>query len=528
MNARTTVIIVGGGMTGLSAAAFLAAQHVDCLLVERHADLLIHPRARGITPRSVEVFRQLGVEEAIMAARGLDVDQAKSIMLRADTLASPDFLPIEPDPAETFAGVSPCVWAPIDQDRLELILRDRARELGAEIRFGTELINWDQDGDRVTATIRGGGEETLVEADYLIAADGWDSPVRESLGIPVPGPGVLARCATVVFEADLAEALGGREVMIAYLNTPRPGSVLVRVGESRWTFATPYFPDQGESFADYTEQGCVELVRAAVGLPELDVTLLAQIPSTGTKILDFTVSARVAQRFREGRVLLAGDAAHTMPPTGGLGGSTGIQDAHNLAWKLAAVIRGRARPSFLDTYEQERRPVALLTFEQALARGRARGLGGQRPSEGDALIEPGALIFGYRYRSSAIAGDPEDSTPVVPATELHGQAGTRAPHVALLRDGMDLSTLDLYGKDFVLLAGRDADGWAQAAKGLPLTVYRFGRDLTENGAPLEAAHGIGADGAVLVRPDGFVAWRSAAAGADPETRLREVMTAILG
>src|SRR2546421_12295534 len=149
MNARTTVIVVGGGMTGLSAAAFLAAQGIDCLLVERHADLLIHPRARGITPRSVEVFRQLGVEDRIMAARGLDVDQAKAIMIRADSLASKDFMPIEPEPAETNASVSPCVWAPIDQDKLELILRDRARELGAEIRFGTELVAWEQDADKV-------------------------------------------------------------------------------------------------------------------------------------------------------------------------------------------------------------------------------------------------------------------------------------------------------------------------------------------------------------------------------------------
>jgi putative polyketide hydroxylase len=223
-------------------------------------------------------------------------------------------------------------------------------------------------------------------------------------------------------------------------------------------------------------------------------------------------------------VFLAGDAARINPPTGGLGGNTGIQDAHNLAWKLAAVLRGQAGPALLDTYDEERRPTGLLTMQQAFARfGSRMGAGAEVP-----LVDSGAVAMGYRYRSSAVLGASEDLSPLLPE-ELTGQPGTRAPHVTVTLDGKEISTIDLYGRCFVLLAGPGGAAWIsaaeRAARRAPLYAYRFGAELA--GAEGAAAHGLGAQGALLVRPDGFVAWRADAATEDPDGELERALAQVL-
>jgi hypothetical protein len=209
------------------------------------------------------------------------------------------------------------------------------------------------------------------------------------------------------------------------------------------------------------------------------VRLRPQIPGTTRTALKFEFGAEVAETFRVGRVFLAGDAAHLMPPTGGFGGAAGVQDAHNLAWKLAAVLRGQGGDRLLDTYDRERRPVADFTLRQALARASSRFGNGKV----DEIVDRWTVLLGYRYGG-----------PPVDVRELRAQPGTRAPHV-VMADGR--STLDLYGSGFVLLVGPNGDGWRTTD--LPVDVVRI--DAT-------AEHGIGDDGAVLVRPDGFVAWRS--------------------
>jgi putative polyketide hydroxylase len=247
-------------------------------------------------------------------------------------------------------------------------------------------------------------------------------------------------------------------------------------------------------------------------------------------VLGFTIGAQLAHSYRAGQVFLVGDAARIVPPTGGLGGSTGIQDTHNLAWKLAAVLDGRAGPGLLDSYHDERHQVGRLVLEQALARFQfrmAQGGGGQAVP----LIDHAAVALGYRYRSSAVLGASAETTPVPPA-RLAGAPGTRSPHREIELDGDKLSTLDLYGRQPVLLAGAAGAGWTEAAErvadrlGVPLRAYRFGVELA--GQDLAAAHGIGDDGALLVRPDGFVAWRSPAAVADPAAELDRVLRATLG
>ena len=534
-NERIPVLIVGGGLVGLSAATFLAWHAVPCLLVERHPDLLTHPRARGFTPRTVELYRQVGLEPAIRAAGFASGDQFEWVAVRAETLASEEYTPAEEQgDGEGFGNASPSPFAPIDQDKLEILLRDRAKELGADVRFSTELMSFEQDDEGVTAVLKDqrSGAERTVRADYLIAADGYASPVRQRLGIGTDGPGPFFHTITVMIEADLSPALRGRRVSIAYLQQPRPGTVLLAhddVGR-RWVFGTGYAPEHGESVDDYTDERCVELVRAAAGLPDVEVKIHPQIPGTDLKVLGFTIGAQVAQHYRVGRVFLVGDAAHIVPPTGGLGANTGIQDAHNLGWKLAAVLHGQAGPALLDTYHAERHPVGLFTMQQALARWQSRmGMGDKAKSE--PLVDYRAATFGYQYRSSAVLGTPEDAVPALLPEELRGQPGTRAPHVAVALNGREISTIDLYGRRFVLLAGVNGAAWVSAVErvvqllGVPVEAYRFGVELV--GAEGAAAHGIGADGALLIRPDGFVAWRTEFAAKHPERELEQALSRLL-
>jgi len=532
---RTAVLIVGGGLSGLSAAAFLAWRGVPCLLVERHADLLIHPRARGVTPRTMELYRQVGIEPAIEAASGLDASVSKALSIKARNLAAAEYTPFDMGAAAQLTGASPCAFVAIDQDKLEVVLRDRARKLGAEVRFSTELTGFEQDADGVTATVRDvhGGPPQTVRADYLIAADGHDSTVRSRLGIAALGPGKFAEVASVMFEADLTEALAGRAVGVAYLDEPRPGMVLVRTAPTRWSLSIPPDAGRGETAADLDDRRCLEIIRAAVGQADVDARILTQIPGSDVKLLSFVIGAQVAQRYQQGRIFLVGDAAHIVPPTLGLGGSVAIQDSHNLAWKLAAVHLGHAGPGLLDTYDAERRPVGFFTMQQILAVSQARGGRGPAGGQQGPAVDLGSLVFGYQYRSAAVLGAPDDELPARPVDQLTGQPGTRAPHVPAGRDGALGSTIDLYGTGFVLLAGPDGGDWAAAGhavaadRDVPLTVYRIGRDLTEDGTSLCAAHGIGADGAILVRPDGFVAWRSPGAAEQPDKALDSAVAEIL-
>jgi putative polyketide hydroxylase len=535
INETIPVLVVGGGLTGLSTALFLGWHGVRPLLVERHPDLLIHPRARGFTQRTVELFRQMGLEPAIREAGFAGGDDFRWIAVRAETLADEHDAVEEPEEGEEMRNLTPAPFAPIDQDKLEIILRRKAEQLGADIRFSTGLVSFEQDDTGVTAVLkdRRTGAERTVRADYLVAADGWDSPIRERLGIPLDGPGPFFHVVTALIDADLRPALRDRRVNIAYLQQPRPGTILMAHDEAgqRWVFGTGFSPQYGETLADFPEEQVIELVREAAGLPDVAVSLRPQIPETDLKVLSFAIGAQVAHQYRVGRIFFVGDAAHIVPPTGGLGANTGIQDAHNLAWKLAAVVRGEAGPTLLDTYHDERRPVGLLTMEQALARWGSR-VGEGAEEQTAPLLDYAAVAFGYSYRSSAVLGVTEDVRPAYSPRELTGQPGTRAPHVWLERDGERLSTIDLFGRHYVLLAGHDGGAWVDAARSLTDTlveVYRIGGDgdLADPDDSWANAYGVSVRGAVLIRPDGFVAWRSADAADDPVRQLASVLQASL-
>ncbi|MEW1736172.1 FAD-dependent oxidoreductase [Nocardia beijingensis] len=528
----TAVLIVGGGITGLSAALFLARRGVRPTLVERHRSTAIQPQARAFNPRSMEIYRTFGLEEQIREHESLLADMPE--MLGADTLIGAQRFRVDMLAEVRPGDISPAEWAMIDQDELERLVRAHAERAGADVRFGTELVSFDAAPQGVTATVRelDSGLETRIRADYLVAADGNRAGIRHRLGIGADGPGVLGHAAHFLFDADLDEALRGRRFLLAYLDHPTTGTALVPLRQpGRWMLGVPFHPQQGDGVEDFTAQRCIESARSAVGIADLDVALVPPAPGWSRMVADVRIGASVAHRYRVGRVFFAGDSAHVFPPTGSFGANTGIADAHNLAWKLAAVLHGHAGPALLDTYEAERRPVAQTTMDTAMhiltARHHAVG-------EEATRIDEVAMAFGYRYQSTAICTEP--GTPDQPLEDPRapsGRPGLRAPHVWLDRAGTPVSTLDLFTGNFTLLAGAEGAEWVDAAKAVGATLeldldsHRIGADLHDPEDRFPHAFGITSTGATLIRPDGFVAWRARTTPERPERQLHHVLTQLI-
>ncbi|MES5823213.1 FAD-dependent monooxygenase [Streptomyces sp. RG80] len=543
---QVPVLIVGGSLVGLSTSLFLSRLGVRHTLVERHAGTSIHPRGRGNNVRTMELFRTAGVEPGIReAAATLDDNHG---ILQTPTLVGDEgeWLFKEIDAGGALARFSPSSWCLCSQNDLEPVLFEHAERLGGDLRYNTELLSFDTDASGVTAVVksRETGEHTTIRADYLVAADGPRSPVREQLGIDHSGPGDLFSNVSITFRSRrLADVVGDRHFIVCYLTNPEADGALLPVdNRENWVFHAPWHPEHGETLEEFTDERCVEHIRRAVGVADLDVQITGKAP--------WNAAQRVARSYRSGRVFLAGDSAHEMSPTGAFGSNTGIQDAHNLAWKLAAVLGGWAGEELLDTYDAERRPVAEATSARAAARSVEHshpgfapppGMGGGGAGGGGGGPQRGILnvVLGYRYPRGAVIGtDPE--APVVPERfELSGEPGSRAPHLAVRHRGERISTLDLYERSFVLLSDADhPSGWHEAAVRLaesmsvPLTSYRVGStpeaELTPEGeTDWAAAHGTSPAGAVLVRPDGFVAWRAAAPEPDAESALRHALRTLL-
>jgi 2-polyprenyl-6-methoxyphenol hydroxylase-like FAD-dependent oxidoreductase len=467
--------------------------------------------------------------------------------MAVETLAGKEIAYFIANLNEGIRDVSPTERVFISQSLLEPLLESRAQELGAALRFATDMVSFEQDAGGVTAVIRDrdSGHTQTVRASYMVAADGAHSRVRERLGIAMRGRGSFSNSVTIYFRADLAPLLRGRNLSVIYVNNPTlRGFFRVEKPFDRGFLAVNALGDPDHPTTDVstglTDSRCVELVRSALGVDDLAVVV--------ENVMPWKAEADVADRFRSGPVLLAGDAAHVMPPNGGFGGNTGVQDAQNLAWKLAMVLDGTAGPDLLDSYDPERRAAAQFTTEQAYSRYVTRtapylGTGGIQPVANDLDVE-----LGYCYHSAAVIADNERNAAhtSVPATEvtpvaavLHenpresrGRPGTRAPHVWLDRQGDRISTLDLFGRGWVLLAGPDGDLWCRAAVAaaerlaVPVAVHRVGTaGLRDPAGVLAGAYGCGVDGAVLVRPDGFVGWRATdAAEATAETVARALST----
>lgn len=523
---RQPVLIVGGSLIGLSTSLFLSWHGIPSLLVERHPGTAIHPRVASLTARTMEIFRSIGVESAI---REIEPSFSRdSNVPLVESLTGQEFDCLMEDMSAYFTEASPVTGSLIAQDVLEPVLRAQAERAGGELRYGTELIAFEQHEQGIRATLRERATSSTftVEASFLVAADGSKSGIRQQLDISQHGAGTLSHLVSMIFEADLLEELHKREAIMCYLSNdlisggalvPYPGSA---ARTDLFRLDVVYDPEE-ETLQDYPEERCLALIRAAVGIPDLPVRLKT--------VLSWDMAARVSDQFQRDRVFLVGDAARVQPPTGALGGNTGIAEAHNLAWKLAAVIRGAAGIQLLTTYEQERRDIANMTVEQVTM------LSQQRQNEGSAGITVDTLTvnMGYRYQEGTIIPESKKELPNMQSPlNWNGEPGTRAPHFVLNCETKQHSTLDLFGRAWVLLLGSEGQDWQQAAQqvaqqlDISLDVYLIDAQTDTNGS-FSSAYGMSPTGAVIVRPDGFVAWRAGNLEAHPRQALEHVFCRLL-
>lgn len=508
MAERVQVLVVGAGLGGLSASMFLARDGVDVLTVERHAGTSVHSRASGQNWRTMELFHWAGIDDDVLnasprASQGLRITVATSLAGRV-------FHRLMEDGSEfDVSATTTMPYGMAGQDVVEPIILAAAEKAGARVRFRTELAGLTQDEDGVTATLRhrDSGEETVVRADYVVAADGGRSGIRQGLGIATEGLDALSHCLGVVFDADLGDRVKTGVTDLFYLQHPEFTAGLANTDiPDRYVFAPDYHPDRGESPADFTHDRLVAMIRTATDLPDLDPKIVWTGP--------WEIAARIAQRFRSGRVFLVGDAAKVTPPSGGQGGNTAVGDGADIAWKLAAVLRGEAGEALLDTYEAERKPIARMIVDMSLHNLKQRMHPDLDVSGLTKAEDPLSAVLGFRYRSTAVLPEePDDGERVEDVHAPTGRPGFRAPGMA--------STVDLLGHSWVLLCAGDGTRWSPAATEAGLDCH------VVEGAAFAAKYGLATGGATLVRPDGVVAWRAKEPVEDPAGELRRVLTAVL-
>lgn len=575
------VLIVGGGGAGMTSSILLSDLGIRSLLVERRPDTSELPKAHILNQPTMEILCRAGVAGDVYQ-RSTPIDNMSRVEWRTSLTGATPLHGREIGAIDSWGGgrlldeyvaASPCLNTNLPQLRLEPILRRHAEERAPDaVRFGHEVTGLTQDADRVRATIvdHDSGEEYVVVAQYMLGADAGRT-VNAAIGVAMEGERDLADMVSTHFSADLSPWIEDDRIIIhCFINPDGAGSigsgVLVKMGPERWdrhseewVFHCAVLPNDPSQFDTDT---MLLRLRNALGIPDFDPTI--------HKVSHWRVEGVLADRYREGRVFILGDAAHRHPPTTGLGLNTAIQDAANLAWKLALVLRGQAPARLLETYEAERRAAgaqavhrAMTTFmlhanidaaiglhpEQSVDEGwtAITGLYEQSPAGEERRAAVAAAIanetnefsahgveLGPVYVQGAIAGDDaplQQLDDPVHDYQATTRPGHRVPHAWLERDGSDpTSTLDLPGSGrFVLITGSDDEGWQQAAAGLDLDVQvaRIGgtggwRDRTGAWA---AQREVDDSGAVLVRPDGRVAWRAMTAPDDHSGALRAGLTA---
>ncbi|MGI9384298.1 MAG: FAD-dependent monooxygenase [Methyloligellaceae bacterium] len=595
---RPKVLIVGAGPTGLTLALLLARAGIRCALLERNTSPQAHPAACILNTRTMEVFREIGAAEDILQ-RCQDVFERSNITW-VTTLAGHELgrCSAAPEDLEALRALSPVHALHFPQNRLEPLLWQKVRDCPLiDFRPGHDCVAVEEiDGGVIARLADSAGDPASLTGDYLIACDGATGPTRRSIGIHADGP-VLQHMIGVYFSADLARFVDHRKSILYWvLNKTAFGVLIAHWLPSEWVLFLPYFPPQ-QSPDDFSEERCRALVEGAIGAPAPDLDIRLVRP--------WTLAAKLASNYRRGHIFLAGDAAHSFPPTGGLGLNTGVQDAHNLAWKLAAVIKGFAGPALLETYEQERRPVAqtnlahsVRNFEnmgdlsrvvgldhrhlrhlQAVqnstlfrylprgwqigvvnaalrfALGRLAKLDAETPRAAAARAAfqrriPGqaphyrflGLDLGFTYERGAFRPDadpkPEAGNPITdyrPTT----WPSARLPHFWTETMGARRSVHDVLAPDaLTLLTHEDGAGaWRAAlaaldpAPAMPVHCLSIGAtakaDLLDPGEAWPALSETGPAGAVLVRPDGHVAWRARALPDTPASELSAVLREVL-
>jgi 2-polyprenyl-6-methoxyphenol hydroxylase-like FAD-dependent oxidoreductase len=548
----------------MAAALLLSRLGIPSRIIERRAAPQSAPAAHVVNARTFEIFRAAGVGMQELAAAWQDPSDAGQV-LWVTTLAGQELgrLPYERQGDDALA-YTPTPLRNLSQHLLEPILLDHLRRCAnLDIAHGHEWEHAQQDGTGVTSRIRDHASGTVYKARsrWLIAADGAASPVRKFLGIEPIGPDRLQSFVMIHFEANLRGLVGRRPAALYWTTAPEAtGTFIAHDIDSTWVYMKPWDPDT-ESAADYSPAVCADIVRQAMGTDAY--------PFTIRTVRTWTMTAQVAARYRERRVFLVGDSAHRFPPTGGLGLNTGVQDAHNLVWKLAAVEAGWAPDALLDTYEVERRPVAQhnadVSLQNAMRLGEVYQALATHDPTGDALRSAIAnqaehfdmlgLQLGFIYESGAIAAEttgmpgslsdlaarseptasgPAEKTPAAGPSSVRNYVptavpGARVPHVWVTRGGVRVSTLDLFAYDrFTLVTGPAGQRWIETVHGpMAIDCIVIGRDVVDESGHWMKLLGIDDGGALLVRPDQHIAWRSRHAVADTSAALSHALATIL-
>lgn len=578
------VLIIGGGGCGLSASIFLSNLGVEHMLVERHSTTSHLPKAHYLNQRTLEIYRQHGVADQIYAVgaplenfgkikwvtslgggRSLD----RQLIHELDAFGGGSL-------HERYSTDSPSEASNYPQLRLEPLLREEAEKRAhGQILFNHTVTDWEQveGGVRVDVVDNETDETKVVNARYVIAADGGKT-VGPKVGVQMAGPTDMVDMVSVHFGADLSEHVDDSTLIHWFLNPEAQNTwdagAIVKMGPTwdrhseEWTIHFMFRPDDPERF---DETAIVPRLRGLLKLPDLDITV--------HKVSHWILDRVVATQWRFGDIFLAGDAAHRQPPTSGLGLNTGIQDAHALAWRLAAVVNGHAGEGVLDSYQSERIPVAVVgadwallafsnhtvidaaiglvpgaTVEQNVAAfemlfGESRVSGAIRARTADAIgtqrseFQAHDIEMGYTYAEGSFV--PDDGPG--PVESLNGRIytpsttpGRRVPHAWLDEGSEQVSTLDLVGDAWGLTLLTDDVGqpWADAAAaasqqtGVPVKTHVVGGNgLTDPTGRWAEINQLEAGGALLIRPDQVVAWRSVGPGQDQAATLASILGQVL-
>lgn len=533
------VLIVGGGPVGLSMALCLARQNIPSLIVEKHSGRAPHPRARGVSMRTMELFRQWGNINELLK---YEFPKEAIRFIWSESLLGDEVTRVEMKGLENYTH-GPIGASFVTQDCVEEYLHHTLQHCsGAEIQFSKEMISFEESDTGVTVKLldRKNNKEELVHAQYLIAADGAHSSIRKQLEIEMEGPDNLARSCSVYCEFDISQWTKHRPSVGFFFTDPKllGRSLFTAYGKNRWIVGLNLKPENTKD--DFTDEYCLSEIRRVLDMPELEIKIINKS--------FWTMAAQVAKQYRHGKVFLVGDAAHRLPPTGGLGMNTGIADAHNLAWKLAFSVNHQANDALLDTYYDERAPIAKRNIEwstenaerffdifKAIQTGDYETLKIKLHEQQKNLNYEG-LDLGFIYHSKAVLSENDQVISVLPdkyaPTTL---PGSRAPYVKLIKDKETISTFDLFEKEYVLLVGSDGYAWQTAANeialkmSLPLKNYRVATDgdLIDPENVWHNIYEITITGAVLVRPDGHVAWRSKEMISNPLEQLTKVFSIIM-
>lgn len=502
------VLVVGAGPSGLATAIAATRAGARVLVVDRHDGTTTFPKATGVRPRTMEILRAWGLEERVPVG-GADIRMAAAVSATLADRQQQRFSLGLPQP-ETVAALSPSTAAISPQDHLEAMLLESLRSLGGQVRFGTGMVDFQQFEDRVSVRLTAVGDRRVdgrIEVRYVVGADGAGSAVRRRAGVGERRLGSEGEHLAVLFRGAVERHIQGDRYALHMVTVPEPGVFVPSGTPQRWVYDRNWSAERDTEGEPTVEQHR-DAIRLAAGMPDLRPEILG--------VFRWTFAAAVAERMRVGRVFLVGDAAHRTTPRGATGMNTGIADGHNLGWKLGWVVRGWAHETLLDSYEAERYPVGLRNALSSL-----EASDGSKP-------EDLAHDFGVVYPVSG--GDTRTSQEF----PLPGAVpGARAPHAWVQRDGRRVSLLDLYGDRLVLVTSRGGEAWRRAAEelaghGFPLAVSQLGDGLVDLTGSAARAYGLDSGSAVLVRPDGHIAWRADALPALPLTDLAAAVHAAVG